>query len=298
MRWALALTLVLATCTALCQVPTPPPAPSLPESLPDSPGSTRQQQLQAQQEVVVLAEASYAANGTAQPPCAVSNWRHTKKDANPKDEESRQYCIDTLNPYTRFLDTTMLIPMTSRQKGYLAFHNLTDPFNLATIVATSAFTIGIDAHSAYGPGWKGFGKNAGLSFSQDAMGEFFGTWLIPSITHEDPHYHRMPNASVPRRTLHALSRTIIAQHDDSSPMPNYATLLTYPIVATLSNFYVPGIDNSAEATVRRIVTGLAIDPADNLIAEFLPDVAKHVHIRVIFVQRILNRVASGEQGTF
>jgi hypothetical protein len=40
--------------------------------------------------------------------------------------------------------------------------------------------------------------------------------------------------------------------------------------------------------------GYATDPIDNLVTEFLPDVAKHVHVRVIFVQRVLNQVSSDQ----
>jgi hypothetical protein len=202
-------------------------------------------------------------------------------------------CVNILDPYVRFLDTRMAISMSPGQKGYLALRNLSDPFNLATIIGTSAFSIGIDSHTAYGPGWKGFGKNAGVSLLQDATGEFFGTFAIPSLTHEDPHYHRMPQASIPRRMLHAISRTVIAQHDDGSMMPNYSTLLTYPIASEISNLYVPGIHGNAPSTVKRVFIGYALDPVNNIVTEFLPDFAKHIHIRVIFVQQILNQIVAG-----
>ena len=39
-------------------------------------------------------------------------------------------------------------------------------------------------------------------------------------------------------------------------------------------------------------TGYALDPINSLLNEFLPDVASRVHIRIIFVQRILNNIAS------
>jgi hypothetical protein len=105
----------------------------------------------------------------------------------------------------------------------------------------------------------------------------------------------MPRASIPRRIGHAVGHTFIANHDDGSPMPNYANLLGYPISAELSNLYVPGIHADPASTVARIATGLATDPANNLITEFLPDVARHISIRIIFVQRILNQVASQQQ---
>jgi hypothetical protein len=282
------LTLVLACNPAHSQL-TPVPT----SDLPDSPGTVQQQQ----QSVVVVAEASFAANGTALPPCPTSAWKLLPVTNSPAEDQSRKTCIDVLNPYARFLDTRMAIPMTSRQKGYLAFHDLTDPFNLATILAISGFTVATDSHSAYGPGWKGFGKSSGISFVQDATGEFFGTWLIPTITHQDPHYRRLPNSTIPRRFLHAISRTVIAQNDNGATMPNYSTLLTYPIASEIGNLYVPGVETDSRSTTARILIGYATDPIDNLITEFLPDVARRVHIRVIFVQRILNQVATGQPGS-
>jgi hypothetical protein len=77
-------------------------------------------------------------------------------------------------------------------------------------------------------------------------------------------------------------------------MPNYATLLTNPICAEISNLYVPGINGNGPSTVERIMTGYATDPIDNLVTEFLPDVARRIHIRIIFVQRVLNQVSSDQ----
>jgi hypothetical protein len=93
--------------------------------------------------------------------------------------------------------------------------------------------------------------------------------------------------------VYSISRTLISRSDSGKSMPNYATLLNYPIGAELANFYVPGIQTNAASTVARIFTGYGLDPANNLLNEFLPDVASRVHVRIIFVQRILNNVASG-----
>jgi hypothetical protein len=183
--------------------------------------------------------------------------------------------------------------MTWQQKGYLALHNLADPFNFATILGVSAITVGADSHSAYGPGLKGFGKSVGVSLLQDATGQFFGAFAIPVIVHQDPRYFRMPHAPFAKRVVYSISRTVVSRSDSGKSMPNYATLLNYPIGAELSNLYVPGIHPDAPSTVARIFTGYALDPVNGLINEFLPDVASHVHVRIIIVQRILNNVASG-----
>jgi hypothetical protein len=251
------------------------------------------------QAITELPDAPIALSAAVVAPVAVAPCRTggTQNGSSPEADsadESREPCLETPNPYKRFLDTPVPVRLTPEQKARLAFHNLKDPGNLVTIVGTAAFTIGIDPHTAYGPGWKGFGKNAGVSLLQDTTGEFFGTFLIPTLMREDPHYHRMPHASVPRRFVHALARTVIAQHDDGSAMPNYATLLNYPIGAEISNLYVPGIRGNGPSTVARIMTGYATDPIENEITEFLPDIAKHIHVHVIFVQRVLNQVASDQ----
>lgn len=201
-------------------------------------------------------------------------------------------CVN-LNPLRIVVDAEVRQPLTARQKALLAGRDIVDPFNLIVIAGEAGIGVATNAHSAYGPGFKGFGRLAGYDLVQDAQGEFFGTFLIPALAHEDPRYRRMQNASVRRRFLHALERTVIAQRDDGRNMPNYSTLLTYPISAELSNLYVPGIQSDGASTARRIAIGLATDPAGNLIAEFLPDLARRIHVRSVVIQEIVNRMVSG-----
>ena len=145
--------------------------------------------------------------------------------------------------------------------------------------------------------FEGFAKNAGVSLSQDMTGEFFGTFLIPSLAHQDPHYHRMPNLSVRRRILHVLDAVVIAQSDQGVPMFNYATVVGTICTNSLGNVYVPGRKHSFGASAARISTSLATDPIGNAITEFVPDLARHVNIQVVIVQRIINRVAIAEGGS-
>ena len=291
------LVLFLLSVTALyAQIPATQgpdavgPSASIDDGLPDAPSET----LKEQKDVVAVAEASLKASGKSAPACNLIQSMKTVYVDPSRIDEVPKPCSELVYPYQRFLSTEIAIPLTWQQKGYLALHDLTNPANLGTIAGISAITIGIDSHTAYGPGWKGFGKIAGVSLLQDATGEFFGTFLIPSIAHQDPRYYRMQHGSVPRRMLYAVSRTAISRSDDGRSIPNYGTLLTYPISAEISNLYVPGIHSDGPSTVARIATGLATDPANNLLAEFLPDVAKRIHVRIIFVQRIINNVATGE----
>lgn len=197
------------------------------------------------------------------------------------------------DPIAPFVTSIHVEPLTSEQKGTLAIRDFLDPFNFITIVGYSAIATAADPDSAYGPGFKGFAKLTGYGLLQDAQGEFLQTYAIASLAHQDPRYHRMPTASVKRRLWHAIEHTYVSQHDDGTRMPNYATLGTYAISAELSNLYVPGVETDGPSTAKRIGIGIASDPANAIVAEFLPDVAKRVHIKIVFVQQILNQVMVG-----
>ncbi len=274
----------------------PPPVAETPAHLPDSASTDlpdAPEPAQATQEnVVAVAEASFKASGRGARSCGVFSAMKVVY-VDPSRYDVPKPCTELIYPYQRFLTSNVVIPMTWQQKGYLSLHELTDPINFATILGISAITVGADSHSAYGPGLKGFGKSVGVSYLQDATAQFFGAFAIPVIAHQDPRYFRMPHAPFTKRLVYSISRTVVARSDSGKSMPNYATLLNYPIGAELANLYVPGIHPDAASTVARIFTGYALDPVNSLINEFLPDVASHVHVRVIIVQRILNNVASG-----
>jgi hypothetical protein len=196
-----------------------------------------------------------------------------------------------INWYTRFTNGPQVKPLTPGEKGWLAVRNLVDPFNLVTILGDSGIAVASDSHSAYGPGMPGFARNVGVSFTQDMTGEFFGTFAIPSIVHQDPHYHRMPHANIPRRIRHAAVQILWTQGDNGKGMPNYANIVGFAIDDEISNLYVPGQRTNLPASAERYGIGLATAPIDNFVSEFVPDIASHIHVQVVVIQRIINQVA-------
>jgi hypothetical protein len=196
-----------------------------------------------------------------------------------------------VNWYARFIDGPKVKPMTPKEKAWLAVRNVVDPFNGITILGSSAIAVGMNAHSAYGPGMTGFGRYVGVSYAQDMTGEFFGTFLIPSIVRQDPHYHRMPDATMKRRIAHAIYEVVWTQGDNGKGMVNYADVVGFAIDDEIGNLYVPGRQTDLSASAERYATGLATAPIDNFVSEFLPDVARHIHVQIVVIQRIINQVA-------
>jgi len=280
----------------LPDAPQPSPANSRPE------GSIGQKQARGQsnRQPGFPPVSPAAPGGMPLPPGSRPNIVGVRSECLPDSSslaELRMSCQPDIPIFARFLDSATPMPLTARQKFILAARNVSDPFNLLTIGAVSAFSIATNAHTADGPGLKGFAKNAGVSLSQDMTGEFFGTFLIPSLAHQDPHYHRMPNLSIRQRILHVLDAVVIAQSDQGVPMFNYATVVGTIATNSLGNVYVPGRKHSFGASTARIATSLATDPIGNAITEFVPDLARHVNVQVVIVQRIINRVAIAEGGS-
>lgn len=185
---------------------------------------------------------------------------------------------------------------TPRGLARLAIRSVADPFNLLTIAGTSAYSVATDAHGPYGPGMMGWAKFSGVSLTQDMTGEFFGTFLIPSIDHEYPHYVRMPNASLKRRIAHCIYQPFRTISDTGRPMPNYSNLVGGIADEAVDVMYVPYQQVGWGPSAERISTAWATDPIGNFITEFVPDLARHVNFNVVFVQRIIDRVADEEGG--
>jgi hypothetical protein len=202
--------------------------------------------------------------------------------------------LPIVNWYMRFENGPQVKPLTPAEKGWLAAKNVIDPFNVITILGEAGISVAADSHSAYGPGFPGWQRYVGVSFTEDITGEFFGTFLIPSLVHQDPHYHRMPKASYKRRIFHAIDQIVWTEGDNGKGMLNYADLVGFAIDDEIGNLYVPGRETNASATAQRYGIGLATAPIGNFITEFLPDVASHIHVQVVIVQRIINQVANKE----
>lgn len=182
-------------------------------------------------------------------------------------------------------------PLGASGKARLAFRNFSDPFNIAGTAIDSAISNATsNSSSAFGTGWSGFGRRFGMSMADAGVGEFFSTFLVSTLAHQDPHYHRNPNASTGKRILYALSRVVVARSDSGEAMFNvseFAGTTASALVETTYNFD----HNDPEAVTNRILVSIASDAAWNLMSEFLPDLAGHVNPKFVFLRRLAERAA-------
>jgi hypothetical protein len=208
----------------------------------------------------------------------------------------RNCCQPGVDVFGSYLRQNSIHIYTPRELGRLAIHGVIDPFNLLTIGGTSLLSVGTDSHSFYGPGVKGWAKLSGVTLTQDMTGEFVGTFLIPSIDHQDPHYHRAPNASLERRIWHCVYQPFWTTSDTGKGMPNYSTIVGSMIDEAVDVSYVPYQEMGWGPGAERVAVGWISAPVGNFVTEFVPDVASHINLKVVFIQRIVNRVALEDGG--
>jgi hypothetical protein len=193
--------------------------------------------------------------------------------------------------FSVYLRQNALRTYTREELAKMAARGVIDPFNLLTIAYTSAFSVATNSHSPFGPGMKGFAKLSGVAVTQDMTGEFFGTFLIPSISHEDPYFHRIPNARLQRRIAHCIYQVFWTQNDRGEGIPNYSTLAGVPAEEAVGSLYIPYREIGWKPSLERVATDWATAPIGNFVTEFVPEIARHINLRVVLVQRIINRVA-------
>lgn len=183
-------------------------------------------------------------------------------------------------------------PLTAGDKFRLALRNFSDPVNIGGTALDSEISNATSSPtSAFGTGWSGFGKRFGMSMADDGLNEFFSTFLVSSLAHQDPHYHRDPGSSTGKRIVYALSRVVIARSDFGTPMFNYAEFVGTTSSALLETSYHFERDESPGAISSRIFVSIGSDAAWNLMNEFLPDIAKHVNPRFFFLRRLAEKAA-------
>lgn len=193
--------------------------------------------------------------------------------------------------YERFVTGPDVMRFSPEQKLRLALNNLINPYNLATIAGEAGISVAANAHSPYGPGFDGWAKLSGTNFTQDMTDQFFGTFLIPAVTHTDPHYHRRPDLSIPRRILHCIDQIAWQRDDNGSHALNYSQIVAPVFDIAISNLYVPGLQTRLSVDAERYALDIATAPIDNFITEFVPSIASRIHTHVVFVQRIVDHVA-------
>jgi hypothetical protein len=182
-------------------------------------------------------------------------------------------------------------PLGVSGKFRLAVANVSDPFAIVTTALDSEFGAATDGHTKLRTGMAGFGQRFGASMAGQATSEMFSTFLISSIFHQDPHYHRDPAAPTHTRIGKALAYVFVTRSDSGKRMFNFAEVLGTTSSSIVEGTFHPEWEKGPGAAAGRIAISIGSDAAWNLMTEFLPDVARHLNPRWMLLRRLADRAS-------
>ena len=182
-------------------------------------------------------------------------------------------------------------PLGVSGKFRLAVANVSDPFAIVTTALDSEFGDATDGHGKLRTGMAGFGQRFGASMAGQATSEMFSTFLISSIFHQDPHYHRDPAAPTHTRIGKALAYVFVTRSDSGKRMFNFAEVLGTTSSSIVEGTFHPEWEKGAGPAAGRIAISIGSDAAWNLMTEFLPDVARHLNPRWMLLRRLADRAS-------
>ena len=207
--------------------------------------------------------------------------------AAPKEESPITQTINLLGR------RSLVFPDLAYTRGSL---NSVQKFELATdktLVPSrflgSAFTAAIgqarDSLPGYGQGWSGYGKRFGSSVASTASNNMFGTFLLPSILHQDPRYFVKMYGSPGSRIQYALTRIVITRRDDGRPTFNWSGLVGGMMAEGLANSYLPDGERTAGKTFSRFGIRMGFSALSSVVKEYWPTIFRSLGINKITPDR-------------
>ena len=168
-------------------------------------------------------------------------------------------------------------PLTAGGKWRLYVKDKTDPFTFGWVAFEAGISRRTMIFSDMGRGLPGYGKRFGAGLANEFAGGFFGTFLFPSVLHQDPRYYRLGGGPFKKRLGHALIRPILTHKDSCERTFNWSGVLGSIATSSLANAYYPEGDRGVGPTFSRVGMSIPFSMIDELFNEFGPDLQKKIN---------------------
>jgi hypothetical protein len=175
--------------------------------------------------------------------------------------------------------------LSSAKKLELAVDETIAPSRFLGSAFTAAIGQARDSLPGYGQGWGGYGKRFGSSVASNASSHVFGTFLLPSMLHQDPRYFVLLFGSLGARILYAIERQVITRTDDGRSVFNTSGILGGLMAEGLANSYLPDGERTAGKTFERYGYRVGFGALDNVVKEFWPTIFKSLRINNVIPAR-------------
>jgi hypothetical protein len=163
--------------------------------------------------------------------------------------------------------------ITTRQKFRMASLNTFDPYVYPFVGAVATL------NRTYGPGDSGYVKQYAASLTDNAVGNFLTSAVLPSALHQDPRYFERGSGGLLSRVAYAASRSVVTRGDAGRVQFNASEIAGNGIAAGLANIYYPAAERTITGTLSRWGLQVLWDTLSNELKEFWPDVRQRLHGR-------------------
>ena len=165
-------------------------------------------------------------------------------------------------------------PLTPNQKFKLFVDKTIAPSTFIGATASAAYKQALDTYPGYGQGWDAYGKRYGAAIANSASTNFFGTFVFPSLFHEDPRHFFSERPTFGGKLEYALTRQVVTRKDDGSKTFNFSRVLSVLVAEGIANTYLPPDERTAPKTFERAGNRFAFGVASTLLKEYWPVIAK------------------------
>jgi hypothetical protein len=140
----------------------------------------------------------------------------------------------------------------------------------------SALGQAVNSPTGYEQGWDGYAKRFGADMGREASGEFFGTFMIASVLHEDPRFYAEINPGFFHAVKYSAQRVFIMTKDDGHEGIAWSRLGGPLLAEGLANVYYPDRNRTVGDTFFRYGLDLASRAGGNMLREYWPVFVKKI----------------------
>ena len=189
--------------------------------------------------------------------------------------QRKENAIELLNRRSKFFPdiARTLGPLDSAEKFKLFIGNSVSGHVLLGSTVSAGFGQAIDSNPGYRQGAEGYAKRFGSSMARNATNNFFGTFLLPSLLHQDPRYFVLADASSTEKIKYALRRTLVTRNDEGDDAFNWSGLLGPLASESIANSYLPSAERTTGRTFRRYGIDVGFVMGGNLLREYYPTIS-------------------------
>jgi hypothetical protein len=163
-------------------------------------------------------------------------------------------------------------PLAPRDKFSLAFHDSFDYSSFTWTAVEAAQGLGLNSDPEFGHGIAGYGRYYWHNYVDGVSGTYFTEAIFPVLTRQDPRYFTLGYGGIFRRTVYALTRTLVTRKDNGRWGFNWSEVGGNAAEATLSNAYYPRGDRGFGQTFQNWGVQMESAALNNVAKEFWPDI--------------------------